>query len=292
MKLNCPNLKCKNNQLKCYFPKDGKYFRPSDSKTIQRFKCTECGKRFSMATHHASFGQNKRRKNNDVAKLLSSGVSMRRIAIILNIHQVTVARKLKFLARQSRRKNKRLLQSRKEKSKRAQMDDLITIEHTKLKPLSVTVVADSRTRHILAVKVSQMPSFGLLAKLSRKKYGHRNDHRQKGINAALMEIKPYVAVDFEITTDEHKLYPTTIHKYFPRATHQRFKGEKGSAYAQGELKKTNYDKLFVINHTLAMLRANINRLVRKTWCSTKRPDRLKDHLDIFTFYYNKKLLSG
>ena len=59
---------------------------------------------------------------------------------------------------------------------------------------------------------------------------------------------------------------------------------------QGELKKVAFDPLFLINHTCATLRANINRLIRKTWCTTKDPQRLKDHLDVFIYFYNEELL--
>jgi hypothetical protein len=65
---------------------------------------------------------------------------------------------------------------------------------------------------------------------------------------------------------------------------------KGSVVGQGQLKKVNFDPLFVVNHTCAMMRANINRLIRKTWCTTKDPLKLKDHLDVFIYFYNQSLL--
>ncbi|MCP4050867.1 MAG: transposase, partial [bacterium] len=74
------------------------------------------------------------------------------------------------------------------------------------------------------------------------------------------------------------------------ASHEKSKGEKGCVAGQGELKKVRIDPLFAINHTLAMLRANINRLVRKTWCTTKKPERLLDHLAIYTWFHNTKLI--
>ena len=51
-------------------------------------------------------------------------------------------------------------------------------------------------------------------------------------------------------------------------------GATAPASGQGELKKAGKDPLFCINHTFAMLRANINRLIRKTWCTTKDPAML------------------
>ncbi|PID62582.1 MAG: hypothetical protein CSB44_03580, partial [Gammaproteobacteria bacterium] len=52
---------------------------------------------------------------------------------------------------------------------------------------------------------------------------------------------------------------------------------------------TGHDPLFGINHTLAMLRDNIKRLSRKTWCVTRRPDVLDDILAIYTCFHNERL---
>ena len=39
-----------------------------------------------------------------------------------------------------------------------------------------------------------------------------------------------------------------------------------------------------------MMRANINRLFRKTWCTTKKPERLIDHIELYVQYHNEVLL--
>ena len=39
-----------------------------------------------------------------------------------------------------------------------------------------------------------------------------------------------------------------------------------------------------------MLRANISRLIRKTWNTTKRIDRLLDHLMIYVVSHNRHIL--
>ena len=69
----------------------------------------------------------------------------------------------------------------------------------------------------------------------------------------------------------------------------QYKGEKSRSYGQGELKKTKNDPLFSINHTFAMLRANINRLIRRSWCSTKKIQGLTDHLAIYAWVHNSQL---
>ena len=60
---------------------------------------------------------------------------------------------------------------------------------------------------------------------------------------------------------------------------------------QGELKKLRFDPLFALNHTCAMLRANINRLFRRTWCTTKKKECLEDHLAVYMDFHNRVLLA-
>jgi hypothetical protein len=78
--------------------------------------------------------------------------------------------------------------------------------------------------------------------------------------------------------------------FFPNGHYQFFKGAKGSIVGQGELKKLKWDPLFMTNHICAMLRANINRLIRKTWCTTKDPEMLQKHLDIYMDFHNTILV--
>ena len=177
---NCPNnCLSPSSKNKPIIKKNGFYFRKSDSKYIQRFTCLRCNRKFSSATFSPCFNQKKRRINEILFKLLSSGVSMRRAALILNITRTTVKRKLDFLAKRSQERHNKLLEELKKKPvKFLQFDDLITTEHTKLKPLTVSIAVDSTRRLILGAEVSKIPAFGLLSKLSKKKYGKRpNDHK-------------------------------------------------------------------------------------------------------------------
>ena len=170
-----------------------------------------------------------------------------------------------------------------------QFDDLITTEHSKLKPLSVTTAVTSN-RRILEMKVSQMPPTGHLAKKSYEKYGWREDRRPQGIEDLLKSLKPHLVKAPRFLSDQHPFYPNKVAKVFPHATHHTVKGVKACVVGQGELKGKGKDPLFAINHTLAMLRANVNRLVRRTWCTTKKPDRLEDHLYLYAYFHNTFLV--
>ncbi len=217
-------------------------------------------------------------------------MSLRRSAFLLNVNHKTVARKLPILAKICRRKNDKELKKLKGRIYNIQIDDLITKENSKLKPLSVTIAIDEDRRRILGAEVSRIPAFGHLAKLAVIKYGKREDEHSKGLTRLFQKISPVVSKEVLIKSDEDPIYPGFISSYLPRSKHLAFKSERACVAGQGELKKVQFDPLFMINHTCALFRANVNRLIRKTWCTTKDPIRLKDHLDLFIYFYNEKLL--
>ena len=287
MNKQCPNSSC---AFPYNFIRDGQFRRKEDSKIIQRFRCKVCGTRFSNATFSDAYKQKKRRINFPLMKLLASGMSLRRSALLLNVHRVTVERKLSYLAKKCRKINDRELYKYRDRIYNIQIDDLITKENSKLKPLSVTVCVDESRRRILALEVSQIPSFGHLSRSAIKKYGHRKDEHFEGLTRLFQRISPIVSAEVQIKSDEHQRYPGFVSAYLPKAKHLTFKSERSCIAGQGELKKVQFDPLFIVNHTCALLRANVNRLIRKTWCTTKDPKRLKDHLDIFMYFYNEILL--
>ena len=268
--------------------KIGVFRRSSDGRYIQRYRCKSCGKSFSQARFDPAYYQKKRHLNFSLMMLLSSAVSMRRSALILNLSRKTVARKLIYLAKQARQKLE------KERTSFAhieaiQFDELQTIEHTTCKPLAVGVIVSEKTRKILGFDVAKMPATGHLAAISRKKYGKRPDQRYQSMKALFANLSVYLPSNIAIISDQCSFYNSIVSEHFPKARYLQVKGKKGSIYAQGELKKTAYDPLFYINHSLAMLRANINRLIRKSWCTTKKIPRLLDHLAIYVWIHNSRL---
>jgi transposase-like protein len=287
MKRTCPNPSCASPE---FVIRDGHFCRKEDSKMIQRFRCKICGTRFSSATFSECYRQKRRRINRPLLNLLSSGTSMKRSAVLLGVDPKTVARKLPLLAEKCRRLNQKHLEKFKGRIHKIQIDDLVTKENSKLKPLSVSIAVDEERRTILALEVSQIPAFGHLSQLALKKYGKRKDEHFEGLTRLFQKVAPLVSAEVLIKSDEHQRYPGFISAYLPKAKHLQFASERGCVAGQGELKKVKFDPLFIVNHTCALLRANVNRLIRKTWCTTKDPKRLKDHLEVFMYFYNQHLL--
>lgn len=214
---------------------------------------------------------------------------MRRSALLLGIDRKTVARKLKFLARIAECELARALHESPPATD-LQFDELETIEHSKCKPLSVLLMVENKTRRILGLEVARMPAKGHLAKIALKKYGRRPDERGKARSSLFIRLSYFIDPKAIFSSDQHPHYPQSIQEFYPEATHKCFKSRRACVVGQGEMKKGGYDPLFAVNQTLAMKRANINRLLRKSWCTTKKPEALRAHLLIYAHYHNTVLI--
>jgi hypothetical protein len=170
-----------------------------------------------------------------------------------------------------------------------EFDDLETFEHSRCKPLSVTLAVEGKTRRVLGFSVSSMPAKGLLTRRALKKYGRRKDDRAQGRKNLFCSLRGLVKEDALMKSDQNPHYPNDVKEHFPRAIHLAYKGRAGANTGQGELKKVQFDPLFSLNHTCAKMRDDVNRLARKTWATTKKAERLRLHLAIYFLYHNRSL---
>jgi transposase-like protein len=291
MKINCPNPYCvlqvnlgPNSRS---IVRNGSYFRKSDSRFIERFHCRICKCYFSRATFSSRYGQKVRRINEPLRRLLVSGVSQRRAAMLLQVDPKTVARRFRFLAEEARQKHSKWLKHyAKHPLSELQFDDLETAEHTKCKPISICLAVDPKSRKVLSFQAARMPAKGRLVHIALHKYGPRKDERPQAWDLQMRSLKPYVLPHAVFTSDENPHYPKYVQSHHPRVKHIRVKGGRGAIAGQGELKKLVYDPLFSLNHTCAMFRANINRLFRRTWCISKTLEGLIDHCWLYIVHHN------
>ena len=268
----------------------GIFHRACDGAKIRRFRCFECKRTFSEATTTHEFRQRKRSINETLFSLLASNKSMRRSALMTRVARKTVDRRLVYFAKVSTDYQKRLLNNLSPVTK-IHFDDMETSEHTKMKPISIPLVVEHPSRLVLAFDIASMPAKGLLAKRSQKKYGKRKDERPHAWRNVLTKAAEISVSDVSITSDSHKCYPQLIRKFVPGANHTQVKGRRGCVAGQGELKVGGWDPLFSLNHTAAMFRANICRLIRRTWCTTKIPERLKHHIGLYVMWHNETILA-
>lgn len=270
--------------------RNGYFFRKSDRVLVKRFRCSDCGKSFSEATNSECYRQKKRHLNEIIFRLLCGGYSQRRAAFDLEINRKTIVRKFCFLGQKAILALTQFNMGQ-PRVTHMQFDDLETSVHTKCKPVSVPLAVDHPSRRILGFRVANMPAKGRLAKIALKKYGPRTDERPQARQSLFEELKPLLATNAIISSDENPHYAPDVRKYFPGHVHKTTKGRRGCVVGQGELKRGGFDPLFSLNHTCAMLRANVNRLVRRTWCTSKKKDRLRYHIAIYAHYHNLLLIN-
>lgn len=82
-----------------------------------------------------------------------------------------------------------------------------------------------------------------------------------------------------VATDGKLAYGPLIKTVIPQATHKVVVG--GRKKVRGAP-----DPLFRLNHTCAKIRADLSRMARRTWATTKRMWALQYHLDIYIAYNN------
>lgn len=302
MRRRCPNPNCKQdtsllNSANFQHPRfrliirKGSFYRGHDRRFITRYFCKQCGRHFSSSTHSPDYRQKRPSLNPRVVELFSSSMSQRRMALYLKANPKTIVRKFRLMAVRARSAHElRRTELQEKPIQEVQFDDLETFEHTKCKPLSVTLAVDKKSREILHFEVSRMPAKGPLAKISRKKYGYRADARPQGWNRMFKNLKVMIHPRATVESDQNPHYPKFVQMHLPSVLHVRHPGARGAITGQGELKKLKFDPLFSLNHTCAMLRANLNRLVRRTWATTKKPEGLIDHLWLYLWYHNTVLI--
>lgn len=218
-----------------------------------------------------------------------SGSTQRRTAKLLNCSKTTVERKFLWLSL-----NYKLPGSFESESiLHLQIDEMETIEHTKLKPITIPICVSSQYQ-ILGVAAGKIKAKGHLSEIALRKYGFREDEREKTLDSLLRKLKTKLPhAPLTITTDALPIYKTLIKQYFPETKHivvvakELIKKKRELIYT-AERKKV-FDPLFALNQRCAMLRADIRRLTRRSWCTTKNIENLQKHLELYQLYNNQQL---
>ena len=265
------------------FSKRGYFYKKSTKTYIPRYHCLDCNKSFSTRSGSPTFKQKRTDLNFKIFQLICAGVSLRETGRILGCNYKTVLKKFLWIGQ--RAKEHHFQQSFNIQT--LFIDEAESIEHTKLKPLTIAL-AVSDTYQILGVKVGSIPAKGHLAEISYKKYGPRKNESNSKTMELLSELRQQVLNLKEIKSDAKPSYNKLIKMNFPGIPYQQFRSEdnKEKIREQKYLKseKHIHDPLFQINHMCARLRDHIKRLTRRSWCTTK----LKENLELNLYLYLAK----
>ena len=278
--LTCPNPDCKCHGAPApgWYAKKGYYRTKFDRQPVPRYRCKACGRYFGSHTGTATYRQHKPKANALIAKLLCSGVTMRRTADLAGVSRRTVAKKLEWLAARARAAHAEHLKGAEFQTSYVQFDEMETYERNKLLPLSIALAVRAKTGQIVGVKVAEMNCHGKPAHTSVQRYGRRQDTRRAAALSVFREVAMVAKPKLTVATDKKAAYKKHIKTILPEAAHQVYPSRKGPTGSR--------DPLFKLNHICAKLRADLARLARKTWSASKKAACLQDHLDLYVAFNN------
>ncbi len=269
----------------------GGFTRACDGRTVQRFLCLECHRTFSTQTFRVDYRLKKPQLNHSLFPTFISKVTHRQAARIIGCSRDTVAHRLKLLGGHCRSFHHwRLIQAAERGgiTGQFQLDELETFEHSRrLAPVTVPVLIERSSYFVVDLETAPLPCRGGLSLLDRVKKAERErvaGVRKSGSRDAVAKcfqvLAAFHAPEFpvHVQTDRKVTYPGILRRCFgPRILHRRHSSTDRRDYQ---------NPLFPINHTLAMLRDGISRLVRRTWAASKLRQRLELHAWIWIAWRN------
>src|SRR5436190_269330 len=269
----------------------GRFHRACDGRTVHRFYCCVCRRSFSVQTFRVDYRLKRPELTAPIFDAFVSKVTQRQTARTLASTRKTVRRRLLLLARHSREFQTAVLErarSRKIIYGGFQLDEQHTFERDRrLQPVTFPVLIHIESRFVLHVEAAALPARGGLRKsdLERKlrleaKCGVRRSGSREAVKRCFEALacvrNPELLT--VMVTDKAPHYPTALAETMTRnIVHLR---------CSGKAPKTLANPLWPINHTLAMLRDGLSRLVQRTWGATKERAWLAEHAWIWIAYRN------
>lgn len=289
----CPNPLCdsQREEVEFSFQHVGSYARKCDRRVVRRFKCCLCGKRCSEQTFRADYRQKRPDLNVACLGLFVAKVTLRQAARTLGCNRKSVRRRVPLLGAICWAAHQHLA-PRRDGAAFLQggflMDELETYATSRRNnPLTVPVLIHRASFFVLYADVGPLPRRGgkgrdeaTPAPLTESAEAERNAGSKRAVAMCVKALAALVPEEgaVRVGTDLKPTYPPLLRAALgERLRHRR---------THSKMVRNRRNPLFRINHTLAMLRDGVSRLVRETWAASKRARWLRWHLWSWIGYRN------
>jgi transposase-like protein len=289
----CPHPACPSRSAALPFTwqRRGHFTRRCDGRRVQRFRCRACRRSFSTQTFRLDYRLQQPRLHLALFDELVSKVTLRQSARLRGASRKTIAHRLELLGRLGEQFHRHMLQGACRRGGLAgtfQLDELETYEtDRRLQPVTVPVLIERKSYFVLHTAVAPLAARGGLQprdrerKLAREKlFGKRRSGSRRVVGESFDVLQSVVAGrgPVVVQTDRKQSYASLLARRFGgRLWHERTSSREKRGYS---------NPLFPINHTLAMMRDGLSRLVRRTWAGAKRREKLGRHLWIWVLWRN------
>ena len=274
------------------FQRRGRFTRACDGRSVQRFQCKRCKRTFSTQTFRVDCGLRKPAQDVAIFRLLISKVTQRQITRDLPCDRGTVARRIERWGKHCRGFHEQLLAARDRDRPwegKFLLDELETYEtDRRLKPVTVPILVHKPSFCILHVSVGTLPPRKPLSEARQRKLAaiehaegkpriSESSEKVAECFAVLRAVGPTTG-PIRVATDEKLAYGRLLEQALgEQLVHER---------THSTVPRSTRNPLFFVNHTFAMLRDGLSRLVRRTWANTKEREKLEWHLWIYIAWRN------
>ncbi|MBL8857413.1 MAG: hypothetical protein JNL28_02765 [Planctomycetes bacterium] len=290
----CPRVDCPSRAgdgPAFRFRSRGRYRRACDRRIVRRFHCHVCCRSFSVQTFRVDYQLKRPELTAAVFDAFVSKVTQRQTARCQNCTRATVRRRLILLSRHAREFHDAVLKRARARGSlrgRFQLDELETFERDRrLCPVTMPVLIHEESRFVLHVEAVALAARGGLSPrllVRKKQLEAKVGVRRSGSREAVKRCFEVLAAALGpstgavLATDQKPAYSAVLSAVMGgRCAHERHPGRAA---------RTVSNPLWPINHTLAMLRDGLSRLVRRSWGVSKERDWLARHAWIWIAYRN------
>jgi hypothetical protein len=259
---------------------------------VQRYQCKRCKKTFSQQTFRVDRGLHRPSLDRQVFMGLVSKVSQRQMTRDHHCGRGSIARRMKRYGEHCRAFHQLALRKRERAlawEGHFQLDELETYEtDRRLKPVTVPLLVHMPSRCVLHTAVGMLPARKPLSPRKQKQLERieaedgkkRTSESHAKVSECFEVLKTILPTEGPVLvgTDEKPTYGAILkEKFGERLVHQRTHSKEP---------RTFMNPLFLVNHTFAMLRDGLGRLVRRNWGATKERQKLGWHLWLYIGWRN------
>ena len=266
----------------------GSYRRRCDGRSVARFRCGTCHLTFSVQSFRLDYGLRRPELDRPIFLGFVSKVSHRQAARTLGTTRPTVRRRLLRYGAHAKELHELLFEGKRVQGSFS-LDEAETFERDRrLEPVTLPVLIERGSRFLLHVETAALPARKTTSPaLEKRKHelALARGPRRNGSNAAVERcfevLRDHTGPErrVDVVTDLKSTYPNLLKKVFE-------KRKLAHLTTSSKEKRNVKNPLFAINHTLAMLRDGVSRLVRRTWCHAKLRERLQLHVWIYVAWRN------
>ena len=287
----CPFPSCTaHSKPSFHYHRRGFFTRKCDGRLVQRYRCLHCRRHFSSQSFRTDYRLRLPYLHLELFGFFVSKFTLRQAARITGHSRGTVEHRLRLLGDHCRAFQRlRLVRFHGRLSGNVLLDELETFEQNRLeKPLTVPVAVHRKSLFVLDAAVAPLPARPSARSRRQAALGRSGqswlERRRSGSREAVRAVFGRIAELLDpngsvlVTTDRKPMYARVLSEIFgARLRHETVSGREP---------RTVENRLFPINHCLAMMRDGLSRLVRQNWAHAKLAERLERHLWIWICYRN------